>query len=58
VPGLSKTAESQPDPQGRQVYTIEFSLFLLEKEYCEIISTEVINTTIDVLFIDKEFIIG
>jgi len=40
------------------VYTIEFSLFLLEKEYNEIISTEVINTTIDVFFIDKKFITG
>jgi hypothetical protein len=58
VPGLSYTIESQPDPQGRQVYTIELSLFLLEKEYNEITSTEVINKTIDVLFIDKEFITG
>jgi len=40
------------------VYTIELSLFLLEKEYNEIINTDVINTTIDVLFIDKDFIIG
>jgi hypothetical protein len=58
VPGLSYTIESQPDPQGRQVYTIELSLFLLEKEYNEITSTEVINKTIDILFIDKEFITG
>jgi len=58
VPGLSKTAESQSDPQGRQVYTIELSLFLLEKEYNEIINTELINKPIDVLFIDKEFITG
>jgi hypothetical protein len=53
VPGLSKPAESQSDPQGTQVYTIELSLFLWEKEYNEIANTEVINTTIDVLFIDK-----
>jgi len=38
--------------------TIELSLFLLEKEYNEITSNEVINKTIDVLFIDKQFIIG
>jgi len=42
------------------VYTIapELSLFLLEKEYNAITNIEVINNTIDVLFIDKEFIIG
>jgi len=42
------------------VYTIaiEFSLFLLEKEYSEITRAEVTNKTIDILFIDKEFIIG
>jgi hypothetical protein len=47
--------ESQPDPHGRQVYTIaiELSLLLLEKEYSEITSTELINKTIDVLFILK-----
>jgi len=38
--------------------TIELSLFLLEKEYNEITSNEVINKTIDVLFIDKQFITG
>jgi len=60
VPALSKTAESQLDPQGRQVYTIaiELSLFLPEKEYNEITSTEVINKTVDVLFIGKQFITG
>src|SRR6187401_2659670 len=57
VPGLSYNIESQPDPQGRQVYTIaiEPSLFLLEKEYNEITSTELINKTITVLFILKCF---
>jgi hypothetical protein len=47
--------ESQPDPHGRQVYTtaLEPSLFLIEKEYSEITSTELINKTIDVLFILK-----
>jgi hypothetical protein len=41
------------------VYTIAIELFffLLEKEYSAITSTEEINKTIDVLFIDKEFII-
>jgi hypothetical protein len=60
VPGLSKTAESQSDPQGRQVYTIaiELSFSLPEKEYNEITSTEVINKTTDVLFMHNEFIIG
>jgi hypothetical protein len=55
VLGLSYTIESQPDPQGRQVYTIatELSLLSLEKEYNEITSTELINKTITVLFILK-----